>query len=126
MGSVMHQKLESEPTLNWRGLRREFSIMTQPDKTSIVTGASRGFGAAIAERLANDGFDVFVNCSGSQAAADAVVNKIETTGGRACRTQTEMPNTAAVTRMLDDAIGTFSAVDLVVSNGGIMKLAELS
>jgi len=55
----------------------------QTSKVAIVTGASRGIGAAIAERLGRDGFTVVVNYAGGAAAAEAVAAKIEAAGGRA-------------------------------------------
>lgn len=58
--------------------------MTKTSKTAIVTGGSRGIGAAIAERLARDGFGVVVNYSGNEAAATETLRRIEAARGQAC------------------------------------------
>ncbi len=67
-----------------------------PNRTAIVTGASRGIGAAIAERLARDGFAVVVNYSGNADAAMALVAKIEAAGGRAVAVRADVADPAAV------------------------------
>ncbi|HEY4167479.1 MAG TPA: SDR family oxidoreductase [Reyranella sp.] len=98
----------------------------QTNKVAIVTGASRGIGAAVAERLAQDGFAVVVNYSGSDAAAEALVRKIETAGGRALAAKADVADPAAVARLFEAAETAFGGVDVVVNNAGIMKLARLA
>jgi 3-oxoacyl-[acyl-carrier protein] reductase len=94
-------------------------------KVAIVTGSSRGIGAAIAERLAADGFTVVINYAGDAAAAEALAGKIDRTGGRAITPQADVSNGAAVSRMFDMADAAFGGVDVLVNNAGIMRLASL-
>jgi 3-oxoacyl-[acyl-carrier protein] reductase len=102
------------------------SIPTNAAKVAIVTGASRGIGAAIAQRLARDGFTVLINYAGGAAEAEALVASIETAGGRAITAQADVSDAGAVARMFDAAEAAFGGVDVLVNNAGIMKLATLA
>jgi 3-oxoacyl-[acyl-carrier protein] reductase len=98
----------------------------QSSKVALVTGASRGIGAAIAERLAEDGFAVIVNYAGNAAAAEDVVRTIEQAGGKAVTAQADVSDAEAVRRMFDSAETAFGGVDVLVNNAGIMMLAPLA
>ncbi|MGC1304490.1 MAG: SDR family oxidoreductase [Caulobacteraceae bacterium] len=98
----------------------------QTQKVAIVTGASRGIGAAVAERLAEDGFTVVVNYAGSAAAAEALVTKIERAGGHAISAQADVSDPVAVRRMFDAAETAFGGVDVLVNNAGIMALSSIA
>jgi len=100
--------------------------MSTSQKVAIVTGASRGIGAAIAERLAQDGFTVAINFAGKAAEANQLVGKIEAAGGRAIAAQADVSDPAAVARLFDAAEAAFGGVDVLVNNAGIMKLASLA
>lgn len=90
---------------------------------AIVTGASRGIGAAIATRLARDGHAVVVNYAGNAAEAAKVVDAITAAGGRALAVQADVADPAAVRRLFDEAIAAFGQVDVLVNNAGIMPPA---
>jgi 3-oxoacyl-[acyl-carrier protein] reductase len=100
--------------------------MNTQNKTAIVTGASRGIGAAIARRLAADGFTVLVNYAGGADEAEALVAEIAQAGGRAVAAQADVADPAAVARLFDDAETAFGGVDVLVNNAGIMRLAALA
>jgi 3-oxoacyl-[acyl-carrier protein] reductase len=100
--------------------------MNVEKKVAIVTGGSRGIGAAIAQRLARDGFTVLINYAGGAAEAEALVESIETSGGHAIAAQADVSNPAAVARMFDAAETAFGGVDVLVNNAGIMRLATIA
>ena len=95
-------------------------------RVAIVTGASRGIGAAIAERLAADGFTVIINYSGNPVPADELVRKIELAGGRALGAKADVSDAAAVSRLFDSAEQAFGGVDVLVNNAGVMVLAPVA
>jgi 3-oxoacyl-[acyl-carrier protein] reductase len=100
--------------------------MSKDTKIALVTGSSRGIGAAIAERLAKDGFTVVVNFAGGTQAAETLVGKIEAAGGHAITAQADISDPSAVARMFDNAEAAFGGVDVLVNNAGIMKLATVA
>jgi 3-oxoacyl-[acyl-carrier protein] reductase len=94
---------------------------TQKDQTAIVTGASRGIGAAVAQRLARDGFHVIVNYAGKSDEADALVATIRAAGGAARAIRADVSDPAAVSAMFD-AAESEGPLGVLVNNAGIMQL----
>lgn len=101
-------------------------MSTQPSKVAIVTGASRGIGAAIAQRLARDGFSVVVNYAGDTKSAESLIKQIEGTGGKAIAVKADVADAAAVRALFDAAEKAFGGVDVLVNNAGIMQLAKIA
>jgi len=96
------------------------------NRVAIVTGSSRGIGAAIAKRLSADGLTVVINYSGSANAAAKLVSEIEKAGGRATSAQGDVSDPQAFKRMFDSAEAAYGGVDVLVNNAGIMKLAPVA
>ena len=101
-------------------------MTTNTNKVAIVTGASRGIGAAIAQRLAKDGFTVVVNYAGSAGEAEQLAGKIEAAGGKALTAQADISDAAAVARLFDKTEAVFGGIDVLVNNAGIMRLATIA
>ncbi|MEZ0482589.1 3-oxoacyl-[acyl-carrier-protein] reductase [Planococcus sp. SSTMD024] len=90
-------------------------------KTAIITGASRGIGAAIARRFAEEGANIVVNYSGSQDKAEAVVAEIEQSGGKAIAVKANVADADAVKSLADAAMKEFGSIDILVNNAGITR-----
>ncbi|MBB6412399.1 SDR family oxidoreductase [Mesorhizobium sangaii] len=95
-------------------------------RTAIVTGASKGIGAAIARRLARDGVAVVVNYARGRAEAEDLVRAIETGGGKAIAVQADIADPAGLAMLFDAGEKAFGGVDILVNNAGIMKLSPIA
>ncbi|EKN4021679.1 SDR family oxidoreductase [Yersinia enterocolitica] len=95
-------------------------------QVAIVTGASRGIGAAIAERLAQEGYTVLINYSRADDEAEALVRKIQQAGGNALSAKGDISDPAAVAQLFTKAETAFGGVDVLVNNAGIMSLSTVA
>ncbi|HDS3336119.1 TPA: SDR family oxidoreductase [Yersinia enterocolitica subsp. palearctica] len=95
-------------------------------QVAIVTGASRGIGAAIAERLAQEGYTVLINYSRADDEAEALVRKIQQAGGNALSAKGDISDPAAVAQLFTKAETAFGGVDVLVNNAGIMSLSMVA
>ena len=94
-------------------------------KIAVVTGASKGIGAAIALELAAQGAKLVINYASSQSAAEKVVEQITAKGGKAIAVQADVSRPADVERLFAEAQRAFGRVDILVNNAGIYQFAPL-
>ena len=94
-------------------------------KVALVTGASKGIGAAIAKHLADEGAAVVVNYSSSREGADRVVAEITKNGGKALAVQANVAKEAEIRRLFAEAREAFGPLDILVNNAGIYKFSPL-
>jgi len=95
------------------------------NKVAVVTGASKGIGAAIAKHLAADGAFVVVNYSTSQVAAEKVVADILGKGGNAIAVQADVSKKADIDRLFSATKSAYGAIDILVNNAGIYNPAHI-
>jgi 3-oxoacyl-[acyl-carrier protein] reductase len=99
--------------------------VAMPRRAAIVTGGSRGIGAAICARLAADGFTVVVNYARNHAAAEQVVERIRADGGEAIAIEADVSDGLAVKSMFDVTESRFGGVDVLVNNAAVMMLGAI-
>jgi 3-oxoacyl-[acyl-carrier protein] reductase len=94
-------------------------------KVAVVTGASKGIGAAIAQELAKDGASVIVNYSSSGQQAEAVVAKIKAAGGKAKSVRADVSQPGEAKQLIDTAVSEFGRVDILVNNAAVYDFLPL-
>src|SRR5216684_9063825 len=94
-------------------------------KVAVVSGASKGIGAAIAEHLAAEGASVVVNYASSKSGADAVVRRITQKEGKAVAVQADVSKAEDIQRLFAETKKAFGKLDILVNNAGIYEFAPL-
>ncbi len=94
-------------------------------KTALVTGASKGIGAAIAQHLAAEGASVIVNYASSKEGADKVVAGIIAAGGKAVAVQADVARQSDIQRLFAESAAAFGKIDILVNNAGIYEMTPL-
>jgi len=94
-------------------------------KVAVVTGASKGIGAAIALQLAKDGASVIVNYSASGQQAEAVATKIKAAGGKAKTVRADVSKPAEAKQLIDAAVAEFGRVDILINNAAVYDFLPL-
>jgi 3-oxoacyl-[acyl-carrier protein] reductase len=94
-------------------------------KVAVVTGASKGIGAAIAKALAAEGAAVVVNYASSRAGADAVVAAITAAGGKASAVQGDVAKAADAQGIINTAVETYGRLDILVNNSGVYEFSPI-
>ncbi len=102
-----------------REREREIKVGTLREAVVVVTGASRGLGAAIAEELAGGGAKIVVNYSQSKEPAEELVEQISESGGEAIAVQADVSDAEQAQSLIDQAIDRFNRVDVLINNAGI-------
>src|SRR5205814_277806 len=88
-------------------------------KVAVVTGASKGIGAAIAEKLGSEGAKVVVNYARDKAGAQRVVEKIRQSGGEAISVQADVSRVEDIKKLFAETARAFGDVDILVNNAGV-------
>ena len=94
-------------------------------KVAVVTGASKGIGAAVAKELATEGASVVVNYASSKDGADRVVGEIKSQGGKAIAVQADVAKKADIERLFAETKKVFGRVDILINNAGIYEFAGI-
>jgi 3-oxoacyl-[acyl-carrier protein] reductase len=107
------------------GLRKEQVMSKLAGKVAVVTGASKGIGAAIAKALAAEGAAVVVNYASSREGADAVVQAVTQAGGKAIAVQGDVSKEDQAEAVIEAAVSAFGRLDVLVNNSGVYEMLPI-
>src|ERR1700731_2773829 len=108
-----------------KGSRKENIMGKLANQVAVVTGASKGIGAGIAQALAAEGASVVVNYSSSKEGADKVVKEITAKGGKAIAVQGDVSKQADITRLFAETKKAYGNLNILVNNAGVYEFAPL-
>src|SRR2546423_1094782 len=108
-----------------KNLKEKNTMGKLNNKVAVVTGASKGIGASIAENLAAEGASVVVNYASSKSGADAVVRRITDKGGKAIAVQADVSKAEDIQRLFAETKKAFGMLDILVNNAGIYEFSPL-
>jgi 3-oxoacyl-[acyl-carrier protein] reductase len=94
-------------------------------KVAVVTGASKGIGAAIAEKFGSEGAKVVVNYAHDKAGAEKVVGKIKQSGGQAIAVRADVSKGEDIKKLITETVRTFGNIDILVNNAGVYEFRAL-
>jgi 3-oxoacyl-[acyl-carrier protein] reductase len=126
--------MPADPLICWRANpvshanstnHKERNMSSLQGKVALVTGASKGIGAAIARELASRGAAVAVNYSGSKANAEKVVRDIESAGGKAIAVQANLADPDAIGPLVDAVAEKLGPISILVNNAGVYEFAPV-
>ncbi|OBU68352.1 3-ketoacyl-ACP reductase [Stenotrophomonas maltophilia] len=99
---------------------------TSPSPVALITGGSRGIGAAISRRLAADGYTVAINYAGRREEAEALASELAAAGAHAVALQADVSDANATRQLFDATEARFGGLDVVVNSAGVLRLAPLA
>jgi 3-oxoacyl-[acyl-carrier protein] reductase len=114
-----------QPKTMWAADTKENAMNRLKGKVAVVTGASKGIGAAIAKHLADEGASVVVNYSSSKSGADKVVAAISDNGGKTLAVQANLANEQDVRKLFAETKKAYGRLDILVNNAGIYEFSPL-
>jgi 3-oxoacyl-[acyl-carrier protein] reductase len=120
------QTINQTRYVNLQMNRERIMTTNTPTKIAIVTGGSRGIGAAIAKRLAADGMAVVVNFANRPGTAGEVVREINHAGGKAIAMQADVSQSDQVAWLFEETIAVLGGVDVLINNAGVLQMTPIA